>query len=147
MSKSLNISPAVIYSAVQKSKIYNQDHLVSSLGYCQLRALSQITCTARSIEIVPRGKPPLKMGGPPLEFISIQPSKGGPPLEFINIQPLKRRSASRIHQPKRVCLQISSTRRVPPLEFININLKGLQGQFLWTQPYQLKKLRAYCPNI
>ena len=57
MSKSLNISPAVIYSAVQKSKIYNQDHLVSSLGYCQLRALSQITCTARSIEIVPRGKP------------------------------------------------------------------------------------------
>ena len=32
----------------------------------------------------PRGGPPLKMGGPPLEFINIQPKKGGPPLEFIN---------------------------------------------------------------
>ena len=85
MSKSLNISPAVIYSAVQKSKIYNQDHLVSSLGYCQLRALSQITCTARSIEIVPRGKPPLKMGGPPLEFINRQPRNGGPPLGTISM--------------------------------------------------------------
>ena len=41
--------------------------------------------TARSIEIVPRGGPPLKMGGSPLEFINIQPPKGGPPLEFINI--------------------------------------------------------------
>ena len=27
------------------------------------------------------------MGGPPLEFINIQPQKGGPPLEFINLQP------------------------------------------------------------
>ena len=31
--------------------------------------------TARSIEIVPRGGPPIKMGGPPLEFINIQPLK------------------------------------------------------------------------
>jgi hypothetical protein len=29
--------------------------------------------TARSIEIVPRGGPPLKMGGPLLEFINILP--------------------------------------------------------------------------
>ena len=56
------------------------------------------TATARSIEIVPRGGPPLKMGGLPLEFINIQPPKGGPSLEFINIQPLKRGSASTIHQ-------------------------------------------------
>ena len=41
-------------------------------------------CTARSIEIVPRGGLPIKIGGPPLEFI--------------NIQPLKRRFAFRIHQ-------------------------------------------------
>ena len=40
--------------------------------------------TVWSTEIVPRGGPPLKMGGPPLEFINIQPKKGGPPLEFIN---------------------------------------------------------------
>ena len=39
------------------------------------------------------------MGGPPLEFIKIQPKKGGPALEFINIQPPK---------------------GGPPLEFINI---------------------------
>ena len=45
--------------------------------------------TARSIEIVPRGGPPLKMGGPPLEFINIQPPKEGPPIEFIKIQPPK----------------------------------------------------------
>ena len=48
-----------------------------------------------SIEIVSRGGPPPKMGGPPLEFINIQPKKGG--------------SASRIHQPK----------GGPPLESIN----------------------------
>ena len=38
------------------------------------------------------------MGGPPLEFINIQPQKGGPPLKFINIQPPKMGSASRIQQ-------------------------------------------------
>ena len=54
--------------------------------------------TDRSIEIVPRGGPPLKMGGSRLEFINIQPPKGGPPLEFINIQLLKRGSTFRIHQ-------------------------------------------------
>ena len=46
--------------------------------------IDQDSCTVWSIEIVPRGGPPLKMGGPPLEFINIQPKKGGPPLEFIN---------------------------------------------------------------
>ena len=40
--------------------------------------------TVKSIEIVPRGGQPLKMGGPPLDFINIQPPKRG--------------SASRIHQ-------------------------------------------------
>ena len=40
--------------------------------------------TVKSIEIVPRGGQPLKMGGPPLEFMNIQPKNGG--------------SASRIHQ-------------------------------------------------
>ena len=57
------------------------------------------------------------------------PSKnGGPPLEFINIQPPKMGSTSRIHQrtasQKVVRLQISSTYSPPkgglPLEFINI---------------------------
>ena len=27
------------------------------------------------------------MGGPPLEFINLQPQNGGPPLEIINHQP------------------------------------------------------------
>ena len=31
--------------------------------------------TARSLEIGPRGRPPLYIGGPPLEFINIQPPK------------------------------------------------------------------------
>jgi hypothetical protein len=88
-------------------------------------------CTAWSIEIVPRGGHPLKMGGPPLEFINIQPQigglprvrlynkstysppKGGPPLESINIQP----------PTKGVRLYNSSTYSLPkggsPLEFIN----------------------------
>ena len=69
--------------------------------------------TARSIEIVPRGGTPLK----------IQPQKGGPPLEFINIQPLKRGSASTIHQhtapQKGVRLYNSSTKGGRPLDFIN----------------------------
>ena len=43
-----------------------------------------VICTSSFIEIVPRGGPPLK--------------KGGPPLEFINTQPLKRGSASKILQ-------------------------------------------------
>ena len=66
--------------------------------YYMLKTRTLLTDTARSLEIVPRGGPPLKMGGsastihnhkapkggPPLEFINIQPKKGGPPLEFIN---------------------------------------------------------------
>ena len=40
--------------------------------------------TVWSIEIVPRGGPPLKIGGPSLEIINLQPKKGG----------------SWIHQPK-----------------------------------------------
>ena len=44
-----------------------------------------VTHTVWSIEIVPRGGPPLKIGGPPLELINLQPKKGGLPLEFINI--------------------------------------------------------------
>ena len=55
-------------------------------------------CTSRSIEIVPRGGPPLKMGGPPLEFNNIRPQIGGPPQKFINIQPPKMGFAFRIHQ-------------------------------------------------
>jgi hypothetical protein len=46
--------------------------------------------TTWSIEIVPRGGPPLKMGGPPLDFINIQLQIGGPPLKFINLQPPKK---------------------------------------------------------
>ena len=68
------------------------------------------------------------MGGPPLEFIDMQPQKRGSPLEVINIQPPKMGSASRIHQhtapQKGVRFQNSSTYSTPkggsPLEFINI---------------------------
>ena len=38
----------------------------------------------------------ISKGGPPLEFINIQPPKRDPPLEFIN----QRGSISRFHQPK-----------------------------------------------
>ena len=62
--------------------------------------------TVWSIEIVPRGGHPLKMGGPPLEFINILPKKGG--------------FASRIHQPKGgPPLESINQRRGPPLDFIN----------------------------
>ena len=45
---------------------------------------------------------------------------GGPPLEFINIQPKKGGSASRIHQPKGgPPLESINQRGGPPLEFIN----------------------------
>ena len=68
----------------------------------------QFGCTARSIEIVPHSK----WGrGPSLEFVKLQPPKVGPPLEFISVQTPKRVPISRIHQPKGVCLQISSTKR------------------------------------
>ena len=64
-----------------------QDLLVLALQI--LGPFPQKRMSSRSIEIVPRGGPPLKMGGPPLEFINIQytlysPKKRGPPLEFIN---------------------------------------------------------------
>ena len=63
------------------------------------------------------------MGGPPLEFINIQPPKRGPPLEFIN----QRGSASRFYQldgglPLEF-ININLKMGGPPLEFININLK------------------------
>ena len=112
-------------------------------------------------KFVPRGEHPLKMGGPPPEFINIiQPKKGGPPLEFIKqrgggvrlqISTTRWGSTSRIHQhtapQKGVCLQNSST--YSPQKGVRLqNLstyvqppKGglplefinirLQGQFLW----------------
>ena len=78
------------------------------------------------------------MGGPPLEFINIQPLKrgsaskfhqldGGPPLEFINIQPPKRWSASRIHQH-------TATKRGSASR-IHQHPVCLKGQFLWIQRY------------
>ena len=69
------------------------------------RAKTEID-TARSIEIVPRGGPPLKMGGPPLELINIQLKKGG---SASSIHQPKGGSASRFHQPD----------GGPPLDFIN----------------------------
>ena len=73
---------------------------------------------AKSIEIVPRCRPPLKMvrihlhtaqkkgSGPPLEFVEdTVRQKRGPPLEFIN----QRGSASSFHQLD----------GGPPLKFIN----------------------------
>ena len=45
----------------------------------QDRKLYLCSGTARFIEIVPRGGPPLKMGGPTLEFIDLQPLKRGSP--------------------------------------------------------------------
>ena len=70
----------------------------------QNKAVACGWCTARFIEIVPRSRPPLKMGCPPLEFINMLAFKRGSGLhlEFIKMQPLKRGSASRIHQPKGV---------------------------------------------
>ena len=93
-------------------------------------------CTARSIEIVPRGGPlqnsstySPKKGGPPLEFINIQPPKRGLPLEFIN----QRGSASRYHQPKRDSI---NQKGGPPLGTISMDLaacyksKGIYKELL-----------------
>ena len=45
---------------------------------------------------------------------------GGPPLEFINIQPKKGGSASRIHQPKGgSASRFHQPEGGPPLDFIN----------------------------
>ena len=62
------------------------------------------------------------MGGPPLEFINIQPNKEGPPLVFINQR--GGGSASRSHQldggPPLEIINIQPPKGGPPLQFINI---------------------------
>ena len=96
------------------------------------------------------------MGGPPLEFINIQPKKGGPPLDFINQMGVRLQNSSTYSLPKGgpplefiniqpskggpplEFINIQPQNGGPPLEFININLKmgvHLQGQFLWIQRY------------
>jgi hypothetical protein len=60
--------------------------------------------------------PPSKWGGPPLEFIDIQPRNGGLPLKFINIKPLKMGSASKIHH--------HTAQKIRPIKFID--QKGIQ---------------------
>ena len=82
-----------------------QDLLVLALQI--LGPFPQKRMSSRSIEIGPRGGPPLKMGGPPLEFINIKPKKGG---SASGIHQPKGGSASRFHQPE----------GGPPLEFINL---------------------------
>ena len=98
--KAINFLPHIClkYSAFNSKEAY-------LLNFCNIS-------TTRSIEIVLRGGPPLKLGGPPLDFIKIHPNKQGPPLKFNNIQPLKR-----------VCLQNSSTKWGRPLDFIHIDIK------------------------
>ena len=55
------------------------------------------------------------MGGPHLDRIHQHTANGGPPLDFINIQPQKGGSASRIHQP-------STKNRGSPLGTISMDL-------------------------
>jgi hypothetical protein len=54
------------------------------------------------------------MGGPPLEFINIQPKKEGPPLEFINQK----------GGPPLDFINLQSPKGGPPLEFINLKMGG-----------------------
>ena len=56
-------------------------YVKGSLRVMECLVTGILQSTVWSIEIVSRGGPPLKMGGPPLAFIN---QRGGPPLDFIN---------------------------------------------------------------
>ena len=98
--------PGPTFTFEKQALKQNQFMCVACSKFLQNKLGSLETSTFWSIEIVPRGGPTLKMGGPPLELINIQPKKGG--------------SASRIHQPKGgSASRFHQPDGGPPLDFIN----------------------------